>query len=342
MTRLSTAAALAALLIAPAGALLVAPSGALAEDWSPAEPVTIIVPWSAGGSTDTVTRVIAKELTDAIGQNFVIVNQPGASGSVGTRSVWEAPHDGMTMAAGAAADLGAYPVFGSLDATIADWRLYLDVANPAMISVPADSEWEDFGAFLEALTTAESPMTVSSGGLSSATAITMQALEKVADVKYRQIVYEGGNPAVISTVAGETDFTAQNATEQVDMVRAGRLRPLAVVASSPLELAGYGSVPAITDWLPEIATAPNYFGIFVPADAPKEVLDTMDKVWAEKIANSEALKTFAAERAALFAPSYGEEAHKAAMPFLSINAWQQFNSGAAPNEPTQFGIPKPE
>lgn len=323
-------------------AVLAAAMPVTAQEWTPTEPVTIIVPWSAGGSTDTVTRVVAGELSDAFGQNFVILNQPGASGSVGTRSVWEAPHDGMTMAAGAVADLGAYPVFGTLDAQLKDWRLYIHVANPGLVSVPADSEWQDFGQLLEALENAEEPITVSSGGLSSATAISMQALEKAADMNYRQIVYEGGNPAVISTVAGETQFTAQTATEQVDMIRAGRLRPLAVIADQPLELEGFGTISAVTDWLPEVSSAPNYFGIYVPADAPAEVLDAMDKVWAERIATSEVLIKHAAERGALFNPAYGDEAVAAATPFLSINAWQQFESGAAPNDPSEFGIPRPE
>lgn len=317
------------------------PFGVSAEAWQPSEPVTIIVPWAAGGSTDTVTRVVAAELTEAIGQNFVILNQPGASGSTGTRAVWDAPHDGMTIASGASADLGAYPVFGTLDATLEDWRLYLHVANPGLISVRTDSEWQDFGDLLEALKTSEEAITVSSGGLSSATAISMQALEAVADINYRQIVYEGGNPAVISTVAGETQFTAATATEQVDMIRAGRLRPLAVIANQPLELEGFGTVPAVTDWLPDVASAPNYFGIFIPADAPQEVLDTMDKVWSEQIVTSEVLRQFAAERGALFNPTFGDEAATEALPYLSINAWQQFESGAAPNDPGDFGIPKP-
>ncbi|TNF19753.1 MAG: tripartite tricarboxylate transporter substrate binding protein [Rhodobacteraceae bacterium] len=321
-------------------ATLAVPAALAAQDWKPTEPVTIIVPWSAGGSTDTVTRVVAGELSEAFGQNFVIVNQPGASGSTGTRAVWDAPHDGMTFAAGAAADLGAYPVLGNLDVTLDQWRLYLHVANPAMVSVRSDSEFQDFGQLLEAMKASE--VTVASAGLSSAGAIAMQAIEAAAPgIKYRQIVYEGGNPAVIATVAGETQFTAQTATEQVDMVRAGRLRPLAVVADQPLELDGFGTVPPITDWLEGVASAPNYFGIFIPADAPKEVLDSMDAVWGDKIANSEVMKKFAAERGALFKATWGEAAEAAAMPMLSINAWQQYESGAAPNDPSQYGIPKP-
>lgn len=320
------------------GASLAAPTAA--QDWAPDEPVTIVVPWSAGGSTDSVTRVVAKELSDALGQTFVVLNQPGASGSVGTRSVWEAPHDGMMFAAGAAADLGAYPVLDMLDVTLDQWRLYLHVANPSLISVPVDAPYEDFAALLEAMKGGE--MTVATAGLTSAGAIALNALATQADIQARQITYEGGAPAVTATVAGETDLTTQTAVEQVDMIRAKRLRPLAVVADTPLEIDGYGSVPPITDWLPDIALAPNYFGLFLPADAPEEVIATMDRLWEEEISNSEAMRKYAAERASLFNPSHGEAAQAAAMPFLSINAWQQFESGQATNEPSQFGIPKPE
>ncbi|WP_306118894.1 MULTISPECIES: tripartite tricarboxylate transporter substrate binding protein [unclassified Roseitalea] len=330
-------------LAAAAVALVAMPLTANAQDWQPESPITIIVPWAAGGSTDTVTRVLAGELTEALGQDVVVMNQPGAAGSVGTRSVWESDRDGLTMAAGAAGDLGAYPVIGTLDATLDDWRLYLHVAYPGLISVPADSEWDDFGELLEALKTAEEPITVSSAGLTSATAVNMQAIDAVADINYRQIVYEGGNPAVISTVAGETQMTAATATEQVDMIRAGRLRPLAAVAGTALEIDGYdGTIPPITDWLPEIRTAPNYFGVFVPADTPENILNTLDAVWENEIADSEALRKFAAERAAIFDPSYGQEAAEKAMPFLSINAWQQYEAQTAPNSPADFGIPRPE
>lgn len=324
-----------------AGAAIFASPGVQAQDWEPSEPVTIIVPWSAGGATDASTRVLAGVLTESIGQSFVIINQPGAAGSVGTRAVWEAPHDGMTIAAGAAADLGTYPVLELLDVDIDQWRLYLWLANPSLISVPADSEWQDFGDLLEALQTAEEPITVSSSGLTGATAITMQAIEDMTEINFRPIIFEGGNPAVVSTAGGETQFTAQNATEQIDMIRAGRLRPLAVVAADPVELEGFGTVPSILDWMPELSLAPNYFGIYIPADAPQEVLDTMDRVWAEDVANAEALKNFAAERGSIFKSSYGDEAQAAAMPFLSINAWQQFDGGTAPNNPSEHGIPRP-
>ena len=103
--------------------------------WKPTKPITIIVPWAAGGSTDQVTRVAAAEIEKALNQKVVIVNQPGASGSIGTKNVLEAPKDGYTWAAGAAKDLGTYAVLGMLDTRIQDWALFLSVANVSTLSV---------------------------------------------------------------------------------------------------------------------------------------------------------------------------------------------------------------
>ena len=91
------------------------PARAQAQNWKPTRPINLIVPWAAGGSTDQITRVTAAELEKVLGQTIVIVNQPGASGSIGTKSAFDAPRDGYTWTAGAAQDLGTYQTLGSLE-----------------------------------------------------------------------------------------------------------------------------------------------------------------------------------------------------------------------------------
>ena len=99
----------------PRGAPRRSPRPPLAQNWKPTKPITIIVPWAAGGSTDQVTRVTAAEIEKALGQKVVIVNQPGASGSIGTKNALDAAKDGYTWTAGAAQDLGTYQMLGMLD-----------------------------------------------------------------------------------------------------------------------------------------------------------------------------------------------------------------------------------
>jgi tripartite-type tricarboxylate transporter receptor subunit TctC len=319
-------------------------SAASAQDypWKPDKPVTIIVPWAAGGSTDQVTRVAAGELEEALGESFVIVNQPGASGSVGTKNAWDAAHDGYTWAAGAASDLGTYPVLGMLDVTLDQWALFLDVANVAVVGVNPDAPWQDFGQLLDDLKERGSEISVATAGLSSAGHNAMEALAQQTGVEYKHVTYDGGNPAVIATVAGETQVTTQLASEQAEMIRAGRLRPLAVIGTEPLDLADHGTIPPVTEWVPDISLATNYFGIWTPKDVPAEVLETMGMVWEDKIKNSQVLKEYAANRGALFTPLYGEEAYEGAIGMVRQNAWLLYEGGKAQKSPEEFGIEKPK
>lgn len=316
---------------------------AMAADysWSPDKPVTIIVPWSAGGSTDSVTRVLAGELEEALGQTVVVVNQPGAAGSVGSTNAWQADHDGMTWTAGAALDLGTYQVLGMLDVPLTDWAVYLHIANVSVIGVNPDAGYADFGALLADLKANPGEVTVATAGVTSGGHNAIESIAQTIGIEYRHVSYDGGNPAVLATVSGETKVTTQLASEQAEMIRAGRIIPLAVLASSPLNIDGYGEIPPITNWIPEIKTAPNYFGIWTPADAPKEVIETMNKVWADVIANSDALADYAAKRGAFLDPSFGDAAQAAALPALTQNVWLMFDGGKTTNNPADYGFVRP-
>jgi tripartite-type tricarboxylate transporter receptor subunit TctC len=277
--------------------------------WKPTKPITVIVPWSAGGSTDQVTRVCAGVLEDHLGQKMVIVNQPGASGSVGTKSVLDAAHDGYTWASGAAGDLGGYKVLDFLDTTLDDWVLYLNVANVAVVAVNPDTPYQTFDDLLAAFKDNPGEVTVATAGQSSAGHNAIEAIRKFTKIEYKHVTYDGGNPAVIACVAGETQVVTQLAVEQADMLRGGKLRALAVLADTDLTIKGYDkTIPSIKKWIPDVETGANYFGIFLPADAPKEVIETFNILWDTVIKDNQKLKDYAADRGAIFDPSYGEVA----------------------------------
>src|SRR5262245_63722942 len=119
---LSTSPLLAALIGCVVG-LFDTAAAAQEYSWKPDRPVNIIVPWAAGGSTDQMARIVASELEAELRQKFIVVNQPGASGSVGTKNALDAPKDGYTWAAGAGTDVGTYRVLGLLDTGIKEWQL---------------------------------------------------------------------------------------------------------------------------------------------------------------------------------------------------------------------------
>ena len=184
-------------------------------------------------------------------------------------------------------------------------------------------------------------ISVATAGVTSAGHNAMEFIAKATGAKYREVSYDGGNPAVVATVAGEADLTTQLAVEQADMIRGKRLRPLATVSDKPLELEGYGTIPPLSNTIPGFTAPANYFGIFVPKGVPDEVVKTLEKIWTDNISKSEALKKYAASRGALFAPLYGDAAQKAVFPAVQANAWLLFEGGKAKVSPDTVGIPKP-
>lgn len=317
---------------------LAGPAFAQEYPWKPDRPVTLIVPWAAGGSTDQMARIVASELESELGQKMVVVNQPGASGAVGTKNAMEAAKDGYTWAAGAAVDIGNYKVLGLLDSELKDWNLFFAVANLSAISANPGSPYKDFGQFLEALKTRGASVPVATAGLSSAGHNLMETIKAASPIQYRHVTYDGGNPAVLSTVAGETQAVAQLLVEMGEMIKGKRLVPLAVLADKPVMLEGFGEIQPMTKWLPNMPVPMNYFGIWAPKGTPEPVLKTMEAIWQKKIANSEALKKYATQRAALFTPIAGEEANREAMKMVRHTAWLYFDAGKAKVSPETVGI----
>ncbi|HOX14296.1 MAG TPA: tripartite tricarboxylate transporter substrate binding protein [Spirochaetales bacterium] len=334
---------LSARILAVALVLILAVGAVSAQaNWKPNKPITIIVPWGAGGSTDQVTRVCAAELEAALGTKIVIVNQPGASGSVGTKNALDAPKDGYTWTAGAAADLATYKVQGMLDTDIRkDWHVFLSVANVSVVGVNAMTPYKDFSELLAAFKSKPGQITVATAGQSSAGHIGIELIRKYTGIEYKHVTYDGGNPAVIACVSGETEMTTQLAVEQADMIRGKKIRPLAVMSDKPLNLEGFGEIPPITKWVKDFKTGPNYFGIFIPVGVPKNVVDTVEKAWKNVIMKSTKVQEYAKSRGAMFAPSFGKEAQDRAFSYYQPVAWLYWDAGKAKVSPDTVGIPKP-
>ena len=322
-----------------AGCVVALLTGANAQEWKPDRPINIIVPWAAGGSTDQVTRVAAPLLEEALGQPVVVVNQPGASGATGTAAALAAPRDGYTWTANAIANNATYAITGLVPNTsIDDYRVYVTVANIPVISVSKDAPWKDMGELLEAMKSAEKP-TVATAGVNSSGGMALAALQEASGGEGRMIAYDGGGPAAIATAGGEAQVTTQLASEQAELIKGGQLRPLAALSDKPLEIEGIAEpIPPITNWLPDMHVAPDYFGVLIPTGAPPEVYATVDKVWQDVIMNSEEFKNYARQRGAVFDPAYGEDALKKAMPVIISEACARVDRGEAVVQPSEFGI----
>jgi tripartite-type tricarboxylate transporter receptor subunit TctC len=328
-------------LIASAVLAMAGTASAQNYPWKPERPITIIVPWAAGGSTDQVVRVTAAEVEKALGQKIVVINQPGASGSIGTKSALEAAKDGYTWTSGAAKDIGTYAVSGLLDTRFSDWRPYLSVVNVSVLGVNPSTPYKDAQDLVKAMQAKPNSVSVATAGINSSGHAAIEAFSRALNVTYKHVSYDGGNPAVNATVAGETELTTQLAVEQAAMIRAKRLRPLAVLSDQPLELEGFGTIPPVTASVSGFKPDANYFGIFIHKDVPANVRETVDAVWKNVISKSESIKKYAQSNGAQFSPLYGDEGTKAAMPAIQSTAWQLHAAGKSKVSPDTVGIAKP-
>lgn len=310
-------------------------------EWQPDKPVRIIVPWSAGGSTDQLIRILAVELGEALKQKVIVVNQPGGAGAVGTKAVLLADRDGYTWAAGATKDLGTYAVTGALDTHLEDWHLYLAVSNYTILSAGPSAPFNSVDDVIQAMHSRPDTVTIATGGINSAGGASAESLKVVAGGDYKMLSYDGGNAAVLATISGETALTTQLVSDQYEMLRVGRLKPLGAFTPSAVSIAGVGTIPPITAMLPNLNTATVHFGIWAPKGTPAEVIDTMNEIWDTLIPQSARLQRYADSKGLTVDVMRGETAFERVFPATRVYAWQLHDGGMSKVNPADVGIPRP-
>ena len=319
--------------------LLVLSMGAFAAgEWKPKKPINLIVPWGPGGASDLTARIVASEMEKPLGQRIAITNTPGGSGAIGTKAMFDAPHDGYTWSGNANGSIVTYQVLDFLNVSHRDYANFFAVFTPNVICVPANSPFKDLPALLSAMKSKK--ITVSSAGTGSGGHQAAEFFKTYAKVNYVHVPYQGGVYAVTATVSGEVDAVMQLSMEVVEMLRAKQLRALAVMDNVPLEVDGVGQIPPITNWIPEFPSVGSYFGLFLPKDIPSDANESITNAF--KIATSSpAVKKFAADKGSKAVCIYGTEAEKINESAASLISWLLFDNGIAKKSPSDFGIRKP-
>ena len=317
-------------------------AGGQSGGWRPSKPIRIIVPWEAGSSVDQVTRITAAELGKEFKARFVFENQPGDSGAIGIKSAMDAPKDGYTWAAGMTADLATYRILGLLDTSIKnDWDIFVSLGNVGVIGVSANSRYQTFDQLLADLKANPGQISVAAAGQLSEGHINMEVIRRFTGVNYKLAVYGDAKSAVAAAASGEVPVTTQSAAEQADMIRARRIRPLAVISDADMNLEGYGVIPSIKKSVPNFSFGLNYFGIFIPKGVPPEVITAITRIWNEKISGSAELKKIAQERSLVLSPASGDDAQDKAFGWYQPAAWLYFDAGSTAISPNRAGIPRP-
>jgi len=308
--------------------------------WKPAHPITVVVPWPAGGASDTTGRMIAGQMEPILGQRMVIVNTPGGAGAIGTKETWDRPHDGYTLTANATAGFVSYAMLGRMPQTHRDWAYFLPMYTPNVIAVKSDSPYKTAEDLIAAMKAKPGAVTVATAGVGSSGYFFIELFKNAAGITYRHVPYAGGAPAVVAVASGEAEMVPQLSIEVAELLRSGKLRALAVSTKDPLEIDGYGVIPPITKALPNFQEYGSYFGLMAPRDIPKDVMATLEDAF-QKAAATKAVKDYAKLKGGIAISISGEKAAELTEQLARKEAWILSDAGVATKSPADFKISKP-
>lgn len=304
-------------------------------------PITIIVPWAAGGASDQTARVLAGEMEKTLGQKIAVVNQPGGSGSIGQKGVYDAKHDGYTWAGNADGSVVTYQTLGLLDyPSHKDWLHYYAIFTPIVITVPADSKINSVLDLVAEMKKRPGEVKVASAGVGAGGHAAAETFKKATGIEYKHVPYKGGYPAVVATVQGECEAVMQLSMEVADMLRAKKLKALAVMSREPLVISGYGEIPSVMKFIPNHLPLGYLFGLQIPKGIPEAAKKTIDEAF-DKASQSESVKRLADQKACKAVNIRGKEADEAIERIGSIVNWMFQDIGMAKKSPAEFGFKKP-
>ncbi|MDM0032756.1 tripartite tricarboxylate transporter substrate binding protein [Variovorax sp. J22P271] len=211
-------------------ALGLAALGAQAQDW-PQKPVTLVVPFPPGGSTDMVARAIAPRLGEKLGQSFLVDNKAGATGTIGATFVKRAAPDGATFLVTSLGPLVIAPhlIKGMQYDALKDFDLItVAVQAPNVLVVPAKSPHKSVADVIANLKAQPGKMTFASSGNGSSDHLTAELFWQQTGTSGLHVPYKGGAPAITDLLGGQVDASFQNVNAVVQNINAGKLRALAV------------------------------------------------------------------------------------------------------------------
>jgi tripartite-type tricarboxylate transporter receptor subunit TctC len=258
----------------------------------PTRPVHLIAPFAAGGTSDTVARLMGQWLSERLGQPFVIEDRPGAGSNIGTEAVVRASPDGYTLLMA-----GSY---NAINATLYDklsFNFIRDITPVAGIvrvpsvmivhpSVPATTVPE----FIAYAKSKPGKTTMASAGKGAPSHLAGELFKTMAGVDMVHVPYRGGGPAVTDLIAGQVEVMFATTVEAIGYIRSDRLRALAVTSATRSD--ALPGVPTVGEFLPGYE-ASGWFGIAAPKNTSSGVVDQLNKQINEGLADPKIKARFA-------------------------------------------------
>ncbi|SAI70892.1 lipoprotein [Bordetella ansorpii] len=282
-----------ALALAMAGACLGAVP-ARAADW-PDKPVRVIVPFTAGGATDSIARAVSQRLGAIWKQSVVVENKPGAGGLVGAESVARADPDGYTLLLASGSMFTVNPfIYSTLPYSLKDFALISNVATgPMVVAVNPRLPVKDLQGLVDYVKQRPGKVNFGSAGVGTQTHMAAEQLADVAGLNAIHVPYKGESAAYADLMAGHIDFVVGNIAALAPLVSSGRVRGLAVTGAT--RSAMLPDLPTAAEaGLPKLHSQ-GWFALMAPAATPKDVVARIQHDVGQALANADTRKALEAQ-----------------------------------------------
>jgi tripartite-type tricarboxylate transporter receptor subunit TctC len=277
--------------------VLLLPSTASAQDY-PTRPITLIVPFAAGGSTDVIARVVGEAMHKELGQPVIIENRAGAGGSLGTAAIAKATPDGYTIGMGTASTLAINPAaYKNLPFDVQkDLAPIGNIAVvPNIMSINAQVPANDMAAFVALARAQSGKFSYGSSGNGSVSHLMGEQFKLGTKTDMQHVPYRGIGPALTDAVAGQIQVLFDNLPTSLPLVQDGKLRALAVSGDKRLD--ALPNVPTFAEVGLDDLNWMAFFGLIAPAGTPQPIVAKLNAAMKAALANEDVRGKLAAQQA---------------------------------------------
>jgi tripartite-type tricarboxylate transporter receptor subunit TctC len=273
------------------GLLNLSPAPSFAQDW-PQRPIKMLVPFPAGGGTDVVARLVAKALSERLGQTIIVENRGGANGAIGLQALKQSTPDGYTIEATSDTPMTVNPWLYK-DLPYDPLRDFIPVASvvrlPGMLAANPAFPARSIAELIALAKAKPNGVSYASAGVGNFSHLAMELFSLSAGVKLLHVPYKGTGPAAVGLLAGEVQVGFNNVQTLLPQVQAGKLVALAV--AEPKRMPQLPDVPAVAETVPGFEMAP-WVGIIVPSGTPKDIVDRLSAATLAVMADPAVAKQF--------------------------------------------------
>lgn len=326
--------------LAALSALPLLPAAARAQAF-PARELTGIIMWGAGGATDVVARALTPPAERGLGQSIVLQNRPGGAGAISVQAVATAPADGHTLLYGAE-NPQLHKVLGLGTRDYADFfPVNVTARGVAVVVANKDKPWSSMKDVVAEAQRNPGRVRMGATGPGGLPHVVGAMINTVTQMRVIAVPFDGEGPGLTALQGGHVDFMPVGLGAAAEHIRAGRVKPLAVVNTEPVAtLPGVAPITADLPGMARLLPWGPFYGVWVRREVPEAARARLVAAFRGAAA-SDAFTTLMSNAGNIMMNISGDEADAFLRRWQSVTSWTLQDAGAARRSPEEFGIPRP-